>query len=355
MVKRSRSKQSAVKTTRRLLKLQRDMAKHVQTILPEQLKAANILLKRPDPQSRGEWKKHVFIAPAFNQNKLIARLDYFIFKPSPTARKADTKGMPLVVMLHGCHQDAALFAQGTQMNVIAQRNGFVVLYPQQSRRNHVAKCWRWHDLVNGSGMAEADTIMRIIRSTVMMHDLDPQKIYVAGLSAGAAMAGVLAASYPDQFAAVAMHSCPVLGRAHDTLTAVKVMQDMQLDSDQALASYIEQLNPHEKYPIPTMIIQGQRDNVVHQRNADELVKQFLYINNLPMDTVGLTKNYFPRSNKEYSQTIYRVGAKRILEFIKVKRLDHAWGGGDDRLPFNSKYGPNSSQLIWEFFKRHLPK
>ena len=355
MAKRRRSKQSVIKATRQLLKLQGSISKHAQTILPEQLKAANVLLTRPEPQKRGEWKKHVFIAPAFNQNKLISRLDYFIFKPSPTARKADTKRMPLVVMLHGCQQDAALFAQGTQMNVIAQRNGFVVLYPQQSRRNHISNCWRWHHIIDGPGMAEANTIMKIIRSAVIMHDLDPLKIYVAGLSAGAAMAGVLAASYPDQFAAVAMHSCPVLGRAHDTLTAVNVMQDSHLDSDQALASYIAPLNPHEKHLIPTLIIQGQRDTVVNQRNADELVKQFLYINNLPMDMAGLSKTHFAGSNKEYHQTIYRAGSKRILELIKVRHLNHAWAGGDAHLPFNSTHGPNSSQLIWEFFKRHMPK
>lgn len=358
MVKRSRSKGSVAnvtKATRKLLKLQRDLTKQAQIIVPEQLKAANVLLKIPDPQNRGEWKKHLFIAPAFSQEKLISRLDYFIYTPSATVRKPDTKGMPLVVMLHGCQQDAPLFAQGTQMNVVAQRNGFVVLYPQQSRRNHITKCWRWHDINDGPGMAEANTIMKIIRSTIMMHGLDPKKVYVAGLSAGAAMAGVLAASHPEQFTAVAMHSCPVLGRAHDTLTAVKVMQDMRLDDDQALASYVAPLNPYKQEQIPAMIIQGQRDNVVHQRNADELVKQFLYLNNLPMNSEGITQQYFPRSNKEYSQTIYRKANKRILEFIKVKRLDHAWAGGDYRLPFNSQYGPNSSQLIWEFFKRHMPK
>lgn len=355
MVKRSHSKGSVAKATRQFLKLQRDLTKQAKVIIPEQLKAANVLLKKPDPQNRGEWKKYMFIAPAFSQEKLVSRLDYFIFTPSATARKPDTKGMPLVVMLHGCQQDAALFAQGTQMNVVAQRNGFVVLYPQQSRRNHITKCWRWHDINDGPGMSEVHTIMKIIRSTIMMHDLDPHKVYVAGLSAGAAMAGVLAASYPEQFTAVAMHSCPVLGRAHDTLTAVKVMQDIHLDDDQALASYVAPLNPSKKELIPAMIIQGQRDHVVHQRNADELVKQFLYLNNLPMGSEGSSQLYFPHSNKEYSQTIYRSGNKRILEFIKIKRLDHAWAGGDYRLPFNSQYGPNSSQLIWEFFKRHMQK
>lgn len=355
MAKRSRSKQSLAKATSQFLKLQRDLAHKAQTMIPQQLKAANVLLTKPDPKNRGVWKKHVFIAPAFDQNKLISKLDYYIFKPSATVRNPNTKGMPLVVMLHGCHQDAPLFAQGTQMNVVAQRNGFVVLYPQQSRLNHITKCWRWHDLDDAAGMAEAHTIMKIIHSTVVMHDLDPKKVFIAGLSAGAAMAGVLAASFPEQFAAVAMHSCPVLGRAHDALTAVKVMKDDLLDSDQALVSYITALNPKQQDIIPTMIIQGERDMVIHQRNANELVKQFLYLNKLPMNTRGISRRYFPQSNKEYSQTIYRAGAKRILELIRIKRLDHAWAGGDDSFPFNSKYGPNSSQLIWQFFKRHLPK
>lgn len=358
MIKRSRSTSSLVKATKGILKFQRELSKQAQRSLPEQLKAANVLLKRPDPQNRGEWKKHMFIAPAFDNDNLLSKLDYYIFTPSPSQRRSSTKGMPLVVMLHGCQQDSALFAQGSQMNVIAQRNGFVVLYPQQSRHNHINNCWHWHDVVNGPAMAEANTIMRIIRSTVIMHNLDPQKIYVAGLSAGAAIAGILAQKFSEQFAAVAMHSGPVLGRAHSTLSAIKTMRDDRLDSDEALSSYINTLRSHkplDEGQIPTMIIQGLRDQVVHPRNADELVKQFLYINHLPMNMTGDTTTYFLRSNKEYSQTIYRSGRKRVIELIKVKRLEHAWAGGDTRLPFNSKYGPNSSQLVWEFFKRHLPR
>ncbi|MDO5666489.1 MAG: PHB depolymerase family esterase [Alcaligenaceae bacterium] len=355
MAKRSRSKKSLIKASRHLFKIQQNIAKQAKIILPEQLKAANVLLGRPDPQKRGEWRKHVFIAPAFSDKKLVSRLDYYVFKPSPTVRHPDTKGMPLVVMLHGCQQDASVFAQGTQMNVIAQRNGFLVLYPQQSRRNHIANCWRWHDLSDNQGMAEAHSIMKIIHSTILMHGLDPQKVFIAGLSAGAAMAGILAASFPEQFNALAMHSGPVLGRAHDLQTAVKVMQDDFSDSDQALASYMAGFTPPHRHLMPTIILQGERDRIVHKRNAQELVKQFLYLNNIPLESLGITTRYHPRSNKEYSQTLYRDGRKRMLELIAIKRLDHAWAGGDDRLPFNSKYGPNSSQLIWHFFKGHLAR
>lgn len=353
MAKRVSLKKPIIKTTKQLFKLQQQLTKQAKTILPEQLKAANVLLTRPDPQQRGIWKKHVFIAPAFANVRLVPRLNYYIFEPSPSARHPTTQGMPLVVMLHGCHQDSALFAQGSQMNVVAQRNGFVVLYPQQSRRYHMTNCWRWHDLADTHGMAEAHSIMKIIQSTIMMHRLDPNKVFVVGLSAGAAMAGTLAATFPSQFAGLAMHSGPVLGRAYDTQTAVKTMQDGQLDSDQALAKYMSIFAPPKRQQMPTIIIQGEKDKVVHRRNATELVKQFLHFNQLPINSLAKTSYFFQNTKKEYSQSIYRDGRKRMMELIRIKHLDHAWAGGDHRLPFNSPHGPQSSQLIWHFFKRHL--
>lgn len=355
MAKRSRSQKSVVKTAKQLLKIQQNIAKKARKMLPEQLKAANVLLTRPDPQKRGEWRKHVFIAPIFNDHRLASRLDYYIFKPSPTARYPNTKGMPLVVMMHGCHQDGPLFAQGTQMNVIAQRNGFVVLYPQQNRQNHIANCWRWHDLSDNYAMAEAHSILKIIHSTVLMHGLDSKKVFISGLSAGAAMAGIMAASFPEQFAAVALHSGPVLGRAHDTQTAVKVMQDYHLDDNKSLASYMSSFAQPQRHQMPSIILQGETDKVVHKRNAHELLKQFLYLNDMPMDSLGVSQVHNARTLKEYQQTVFRDGQKRMLELILIKHLDHAWAGGDDSLPFNSKYGPNSSQLIWQFFKRHMPR
>lgn len=353
MAKRSRLKKPIIKTTKQLFKLQQQLTKQAKTMLPEQLKAANVLLTRPDPQRRGIWKKHVFIAPAFTNVRLLPRLDYYIFEPSPSVRHPTTQGMPLVVMLHGCHQDSALFAQGSQMNVIAQRNGFLVLYPQQSRRYHVTNCWHWHDLANNQGMAEAHSIIKIIQSTIMMHRVDPNKVFVVGLSAGAAMAGILAANFPSQFAGLAMHSGPVLGRAYDTQTAVKTMQDTDLDCDKSLANYMSIFAPPKRHQMPTIIIQGERDKVVHRRNAAELVKQFLHFNQLPLDSTANTNYFFKGTKKEYSQTIYRDGRKRMMELIRIKHLDHAWAGGDYRLPFNSQHGPQSSQLIWQFFKRHL--
>lgn len=355
MAKRSRPRKSMLKTTKQLFRIQQNLANKAAKQLPQQLKAANILLTKPDPQKRGDWRKHVFIAPLFNQERLVQRLDYYVFTPSPTLRHPHTKGMPLVVMLHGCHQDAALFAQGTQMNVLAQRNGFVVLYPQQSRQHHIGNCWRWHELNDKAALAEAHSILKIIHSTLLMHQLDPGKVFICGLSAGAAMAGILAANFPAQFAAVAMHSGPVLGRAHNSTSVIKVMLDDQTDDEPALLTYMRAFAAPKRHQMPTIIIQGEADKVVHPRNAEDLLKQFLYLNAMPTNSLGSAQSYYQGSKQQYEQRIYRDGHKRMLELILVKHLDHAWAGGDDRLPFNSKSGPNSAQLIWQFFKRHLSR
>ncbi|WP_071057753.1 PHB depolymerase family esterase [Pelistega sp. MC2] len=354
MAKRTRLKKPIIKTTKQLLKLQQQLTKQVKRKLPEQLKAMNVLLTRPDPQERGIWKKHRFIAPAFSKVALVPQLDYYIFEPSASVRHPSTEGMPLVVMLHGCQQDSALFAQGSQMNVVAQRNGFVVLYPQQSRRYHLTNCWHWYDTnKHHQGMAEAHSIMSIIQSTIMMHRLNPNKVFVVGLSAGAAMAGILAANFPAQFAGLAMHSGPVLGRAYDAQSAVSIMRDPQVVSDSTLAAAMDGFAPPQKLQLPTIILQGEKDKIVHPRHATELVKQLLHFNQLPMNSLAKSTEFFQGTTKEYNQSLYYDGRKRIIELIRIKHLDHAWAGGDYRLPFNSQHGPHASQLIWQFFKRYL--
>ena len=116
------------------------------------------------------------------------------------------QGMPLVVMLHGCRQTALSFAQGSRMNQWADAAGFMVLYPQQSMARQVQRCWRWFqpDALHGGG--EADLIAALVRSEVGRHGLDPTRVYIAGLSAGAGMAALVALRHPQLVAALAMHS-----------------------------------------------------------------------------------------------------------------------------------------------------
>lgn len=310
-------------------------------------------LPLPDELSRGVWKKHIFIAPGFNKPQLVPKLDYYIYTPAPTAERVDTKGMPLVVMLHGCTQNAQVFAEGTKMNRLAQQEGFVVLYPQQSISNNVGKCWRWFDLSESQGMAEAHSIMKIIQSTLIMHQLDPEKVFVVGMSAGAGMASVLAAYFPEAIRAAAIHSAPVLGKAKDMKSGLELMKNAFDDSDEELISYLRGFAQPKSHQVPAMIIQGMEDEVVHSANTTALTKQFLYFNHLPLNTKPSNTKHYNGTAQEYTQSEYKDDKQTVLEVIKIKHLGHAWSGGDEKHPFNSDNGPIASLMIWDFFKKTL--
>ena len=187
------------------------------------------------------------------------------------------QGMPLVVMLHGCRQTALSFAQGSRMNQWADAAGFMVLYPQQSMARQVQRCWRWFqpDALHGGG--EADLIAALVRSEVGRHGLDPTRVYIAGLSAGAGMAALVALRHPQLVAALAMHSGPVTGDAHRRGPA-----NHAPGRAQALRPLLESVaNPAAlRLGMPAIILQGQLDPAVAPRNARQLFDQFRLLNGL---------------------------------------------------------------------------
>lgn len=302
----------------------------------------------------GNFKKHIFIAPAFNNDvKLVAKLDYYIYEPASTPERPSTKDMPLVVMLHGCTQNTNAFAQGTQMNRLAQQEGFVVLYPQQSISYNIGKCWRWYDLDESKGLAEAHTIMKIIQSTISMHDLDPDKVFIAGMSAGAGMASIIAATYPKEIKAIGLHSAPALAIAQGMKSGVSLLKNGFDDSDQKSISNLESFAQKKSHETPALIIHGSEDDVVHASNLDALTKQFLYLNNLELSTKGSVTQHLAGTDTEYSQTEYKDEEKTIVEILKVKHLGHAWSGGDEQYPFHSEKGPQASRIFWDFFQKSI--
>ncbi|MEO5844460.1 MAG: PHB depolymerase family esterase, partial [Caldimonas sp.] len=135
------------------------------------------------------------------------------------------QSLPLVVMLHGCTQDPDDFAAGTRMNELAQAEGFFALYPAQAARSNSHKCWNWFspaDQRRGSG--EPALLAGMVRHIQQTHPVDADRVYVAGLSAGGAMAAILANEYPDLFAAAGVHSGIATGAAHDVASAFSVMK-----------------------------------------------------------------------------------------------------------------------------------
>jgi poly(hydroxyalkanoate) depolymerase family esterase len=294
----------------------------------------------------GDWTRGEHpMAPALG--RLVQQLAYALYVP-PGRRRGS---MPLVVMLHGCRQTADEFAQGTRMNLLADRHGFAVLYPEQSLRAHAHGCWHWYDDTDRAGRGEADAVASLVDTLVDEHGFDASRVYVAGLSAGAGLAGLLALHHPDRFAAVALHSGPALGEANSGITAMDVMRRGLRQNPVAA---VEAALDSGSYPgMPALIVQGDGDRVVAPKNADQLAVQFLRLNGL-VDSRGALRGAERVETRDAAARIVdiRRDGESIVRVCHVRGLDHAWAGGDDAVPFHAAVGPDASAMIWSFFEQN---
>ncbi|MET0267840.1 MAG: PHB depolymerase family esterase [Duganella sp.] len=282
------------------------------------------------------------------------RLHYWLYLPETTPESALADGLPLIVMLHGCHQSATQFAQGTRMNQWAERKGYAVLYPQQAASNQTQRCWKWYDRNTQQGGGEVPALISMISQVIAEYRIDRSRIYVAGLSAGAGMAHILALNHPQLFAAVGLHSGPVFGAGHSTVGALAVMQHAAGPrASQAVDDLLVRATP---FPgMPTILIQGAGDKVVRPVNQLQLMRQSLALNRLAPDTaVTVTDKAQGSSARHNPHRIHDVvdGRKLALRVVEIDALEHAWSGGDATLKFNDKTGPDASKLMLEFFARH---
>ncbi|WP_434642108.1 extracellular catalytic domain type 1 short-chain-length polyhydroxyalkanoate depolymerase [Achromobacter piechaudii] len=266
-----------------------------------------------------------------------------------TPAGATPAGMPLVVMLHGCRQTSLSFARGTRMNQWADAGGFMVLYPQQSMTRQVQRCWRWFQPDDAHGGAEADLIAALIRSEVARHGLDPERVYVAGLSAGAGMAALVALRHPSLIAAVAMHSGPVVGDAHSAAAGIGTMRRGSL---KPLLPLIEGVADPAVFDLgmPALILQGQLDPAVAPRNAKQLFEQFRALNPTRPEDVPVERVLGLGTEKAYRRVDLIRGRKTVLRLCEITRLEHAWSGGDPSVKYHAHNGPDASALVWRFFQ-----
>ena len=253
------------------------------------------------------------------------------------AGKADAP-LPLIVMLHGCGQTADDFARDTGMNALAEEFGCVVLYPAQSRGAHVTRCWNWYKTENQTrGAGEPALIAAMTQHISAKHNIDPAKVYVAGLSAGAAASLVLATSYPDIFAAVGAHSGLAVGAAHNAASVAGAMQSG---------------NPGDRYDVqmPTIIFHGDADKVVNPRNG-----RFIAIRALaPYSGLDTTERKGRvKGGRAFTRMSHRIGKGRpyIDQWI-IHGSGHAWSGGSQSGGNTDPTGPDASREMVRFFLRH---
>ena len=271
----------------------------------------------------------------------------------PTASAAEP--LPLLVMLHGCNQDAATFAAGTRMNQLAARRGFAVLYPEQSSRFNALRCWNWFRARHPGGEGEPELIADMIVRVCADHAIEPRRIYVAGMSAGAAMARVLTARHSTLFAACGLHSGVMYRAATSAAQVASTMNHGSAASPKTTALALAAQSASVDV-VPTVAIHGAADRVVNPVNLDQLTAQFVALD----ERVNAEED----SKSRYSEGVSHIdgractvreyvrGGRLYLRSYLIEGLGHAWSGGDPAYPFNDGTGPRASELIWDFVSRY---
>lgn len=254
-----------------------------------------------------------------------------------------TSGMPLVVMLHGCTQSPEDFALGTGMNRLADELGFLVAYPRQTPTANQQRCWNWFrpgDQERGRG--EPALIAGVARDVIAAEGADGSRVYVAGLSAGGAAAAVMAAAYPDLFAAVGVHSGLACGAARDLPGALSAMR-------RGTASDVKRGWAGVRF-VPLVTFHGDRDRTVHEINARELVAAATAATGVPIQT-EVEKG--KAGGRSYTRSLSRDAAGRVLiEQWTVAGAGRAWSGGDSAGSHADAAGPNASREMMRFFLTH---
>jgi len=253
--------------------------------------------------------------------------------------------LPLVVMLHGCTQSPEDFAAGTRMNFIAEEQTCFVVYPAQRSEANQAKCWNWFRTADQRrGKGEPSLIAGITRKVMRDYSVDPNRVYVAGLSAGAAAAAVMGATYSDLYAAIGVHSGLACGAAIDLPSAFVAMRQGGGSNEVILG---------EGSPVPTIVFHGDRDTTVHPNNGDQILEQ-------SVRTTSTQKNVHRGrvpGGHAYTRTIHTDASGRgIFEHWNIHGAGHAWSGGSSAGSYTDPRGPDATREMLRFFLEHsLPQ
>jgi poly(hydroxyalkanoate) depolymerase family esterase len=243
---------------------------------------------------------------------------------------------PLLIMLHGCTQDADDFAAGTRMNDLAEEHGFIIAYPVQPRGANPSSCWNWFNPQNQRRESgEPAIIARLTRKLVSEFNADPQRIFIAGLSAGGAMAAVMGATHPDLYAAIGVHSGLPYGAASDVVSAFAAMRGETGDRP----------DPH-MLRIRTIIIHGDADATVHPENARRLLEaQADFAAGRPQ-----TVSSSSAGGRSSTRTLVRDRNGRVrAEHWLIHGAGHAWSGGSPDGTYTDPKGPDASREMLRFF------
>ena len=262
----------------------------------------------------------------------------------------DDRPLPLVVMLHGCTQDPDDFAAGTRMNELAQEQGFLVLYPAQAPRSNAHKCWNWFTPADQQrGQGEPSLLAGMTRHVIDTHGIDADRVFVAGLSAGGAMAAILAREYPDLFAAAGVHSGVAPGAAHDVASAFMVMK-----TGPGPLRSARPVGATQATGAPIIVFHGDADTTVAPANGQALISDL--VGGEPTAVSEASANIEP-GKRAFERFVWRradaaANAPSLAEHWVVHGSPHAWSGGATAGSFTDPRGPDASREMFRFFNEH---
>jgi poly(hydroxyalkanoate) depolymerase family esterase len=258
------------------------------------------------------------------------------------------KPLPMIVMLHGCTQTPDDFAAGTRMNALAEERECFVLYPAQTRAANRSRCWNWFkrgDQRRDQG--EPAIIAGMTREVLNRYGIDARKVYVAGLSAGGAMAAVMGAAYPDLYAAIGIHSGLAVGSAHDVPSAFAAMRGTPPPSPGSAVS------GQASGAVPVIVFHGDLDTTVHPRNGEQVILESVD-RNAASNTLSVEHGRVPGGHA-YTRTVHSDPTGRvILEHWLVHGAGHAWSGGSTRGSYTDPKGPDAARAMIRFFYQNEP-
>jgi poly(hydroxyalkanoate) depolymerase family esterase len=288
-------------------------------------------LKKTPPVAAPEGARYLarrFACPAGTR-------DYKVYVPSG----AEGRALPLIVMLHGCSQNPDDFAVGTGMNRLAEERGVIVAYPGQPSSANPSTCWNWFDPAHQDrDQGEPAILAGITRAMMAEFSVDPARVFVAGLSAGGAMAATLSATYPELYAAAGVHSGLPHGAAADLPSAFAAMSGGAKPSTQ---------RKRAKVAVRTIVFHGANDRTVAPANAEAILADVRAGLSEPAQELMQDG---AAGGRAYTRTLVTDGrGVPHAESWTVQGLGHAWSGGNREGSFADPHGPDASREMLRFF------
>ncbi|KQV80279.1 PHB depolymerase esterase [Massilia sp. Root351] len=270
--------------------------------------------------------------------------------------------LPVVLMLHGCGSEPNSMAAVSRYNELADRERFIVLYPRQNASANPSRCWNFMLEINQQrGSGEPSQLMGMLNAVKGRYSVDGSRVYVTGISAGGAMAAIMAACYSDVFAAVMVHSGGMYKGATGLLTAAESLLQASPYDPALRGKDAWRCSGSPRRLMPAMVFHGTADIVVNPANGDQTIEQFLQTSDwgddgADNDSVAYRASSIGRYTVPYGRSYtvdsYTANGVLVAQKYTVAGMNHAWSGGPPGWPFSDELGPDATAISWAFFRNY---